>query len=188
MTTTLKCSFAIFALLCAASPAYAGPCAPSIARVQAKIDAAIEKRAGADGWKHESVDATRNYQPTPWSLAATEGQRGQKSPGSAGFTRPRTRRRQRRQRRRLPAGTRRRESHRTVAPALIVQPDSRTCVPRIPELRTNLFSMTANVTRSAIHARTALIEKPGSAAARLTQDRLDDPVCVTGNGHRIAGS
>ena len=77
MTTTLKCSFAIFALLCAASPGYAGPCAPSIARVQAKIDAAIEKRAGADGWKHESVDATRNYQPTPWSLAATEGQRGQ---------------------------------------------------------------------------------------------------------------
>jgi hypothetical protein len=77
MTTTVKCSFAILALLCAASPAYAGPCAPSIARVQAKVDAAIEKRAGADGWKRESLDATRNYQPTPHSLAATEGYRGQ---------------------------------------------------------------------------------------------------------------
>ncbi len=77
MTTTVKCSFAILALLCVASPAYAGPCAPSIARVQAKVDAAIEKRAGADGWKRESLDATRNYQPTPHSLAATEGYRGQ---------------------------------------------------------------------------------------------------------------
>lgn len=77
MTIMLKCSLSIFALLCAASPTYAGPCAPAIARVQARVDATIEKRAAADGWKVEGVRATRNYQPTPWSLAATEGRPGQ---------------------------------------------------------------------------------------------------------------
>jgi hypothetical protein len=77
MTTTMKCSLAILALLCATSPTYAGPCAPSIVRVQAMVDAAIEKRAGSDRWKPESLAATRNYQPTPRSLAATEGYHGQ---------------------------------------------------------------------------------------------------------------
>ncbi|MCH3002885.1 hypothetical protein K3W91_15395, partial [Listeria monocytogenes] len=28
---------------------------------------------GTDGWKSESLDALRGYQPTPRSLAATEG-------------------------------------------------------------------------------------------------------------------
>jgi hypothetical protein len=41
------------------------------------VDAAIEKRAGSDRWKPESLAATRNYQPTPRSLAATEGYHGQ---------------------------------------------------------------------------------------------------------------
>jgi hypothetical protein len=77
MTMTVKCSVAILALLCAMSSSYAGPCANSIARVQAQVDGVIEKRAGADGWKPESLAATRNYQPTPRSLAATEGYNGQ---------------------------------------------------------------------------------------------------------------
>jgi hypothetical protein len=72
----MKCSVALFALLCFASPTYAGSCAPSIARVQGQVDATIAKRAGADRWKHESVDATLGRQPTPFSLAATEGKRG----------------------------------------------------------------------------------------------------------------
>jgi hypothetical protein len=77
MITTLKYNVAILALLCATSPTHAGPCAASIARVQAQADAIIEKRAGADRWRPESLAATRNYQPTPRSLAATEGYRGQ---------------------------------------------------------------------------------------------------------------
>ena len=72
MTTTVKCSVAISALLCATSPTHAGPCATSIARVQAQVDAAIERRAGTDRWKAESLAATRNYQPTPRSLAGSE--------------------------------------------------------------------------------------------------------------------
>jgi hypothetical protein len=64
---------AILILLLTNPPVYAGPCDDSIARVQAQADAAIEKRAGAEPWKPESLDATRNYQPTPRSIAATEG-------------------------------------------------------------------------------------------------------------------
>jgi hypothetical protein len=77
MTNSMKLSFAIFALLCVATPSHADSCGPSIAGVQAKVDAAIEKRAGSDRWKHESRDATLGHQPTPFSLAATEGERGE---------------------------------------------------------------------------------------------------------------
>ena len=76
MTATVKSSVAILALLCVASPSYATPCASSIVRVQAKVDAAIEKRAGADNWKSESLDATLNHQRIPFLLAATEGPPG----------------------------------------------------------------------------------------------------------------
>ena len=76
MTSLMRYNIAVITLLCIASPTYAGSCAPSIAGVQAKVDAAIERRAGADKWKHESRDATLNRQPTPFSLAATEGERG----------------------------------------------------------------------------------------------------------------
>lgn len=76
MNTTLKCYAAIAVLLLAASPAYAGPCTNTIASVQAQVDAAIENRAGSDGWKPESLDALRSYQPTPRSLAASEGTDG----------------------------------------------------------------------------------------------------------------
>ena len=73
MTNTAKCYAMIAALLLAASQAHAGPCARMIASVQAQVDAAIEKRADSDGWKPESLNALRGYQPTPRSLAATEG-------------------------------------------------------------------------------------------------------------------
>jgi hypothetical protein len=73
MTKTATYYAAIAALLLMASAAHAGPCAQTIAGVQAEVDAAIENRAGADGWKPESLSALRNYQPTPRSLAATEG-------------------------------------------------------------------------------------------------------------------
>ncbi len=76
MTTSLKGYAAISLLLLAASPAWAGPCTNTIASVQAKVTAAIENRAGSDGWKPQSLDATRSYQPTPRSLAATEGRSG----------------------------------------------------------------------------------------------------------------
>jgi hypothetical protein len=76
MTKTIACIAAIAGLLFIAPPANAGPCAQTIAAVQAQVDAAIENRAGADGWKRESLNATRNYQPTPRSLAATEGSDG----------------------------------------------------------------------------------------------------------------
>jgi hypothetical protein len=73
MTITATRSVAVLALLCLASPACAGPCASSIVRVQARVDAAIDKRAGAEGWKPESLDAKRSHQPTPSSIAGAEG-------------------------------------------------------------------------------------------------------------------
>lgn len=67
---------AICILLCAASPAHAASCKPSIARIQAQVDATIEKNAGSHGWEPESLGATRGYQPTPRSLAAVEDRYG----------------------------------------------------------------------------------------------------------------
>lgn len=77
MTKIAKYYAAIAAVLLMAPAAHAGPCTHSIVRVQARVDAAIGKRADSDSWRRESLSATRNYQPTPFSLAATEGHRGQ---------------------------------------------------------------------------------------------------------------
>lgn len=66
----------IIVLLAAASPAYAGPCTQSIARLQLKVDAAIEQRANSGSWKAESIDALRSHQPTPRSIAAAEAGEG----------------------------------------------------------------------------------------------------------------
>jgi alkylhydroperoxidase family enzyme len=76
MRTTCQCSAAIAVLLLAASPALAGPCRNTIASVQAQVDAAIENSAGSGGWKPERLNALRSYQPTPRSLAASEGRDG----------------------------------------------------------------------------------------------------------------
>jgi hypothetical protein len=74
---TMKYYPAIAALLLAASPAHAGPCSHTVASVQAQVDAAIENRAGSNGWEPESLNALRGYQPTPHALAAAEGSNGQ---------------------------------------------------------------------------------------------------------------
>ncbi|UFW52781.1 MULTISPECIES: hypothetical protein [Bradyrhizobium] len=66
----------IIILLEAAAPVRAASCKDSIWRVQAQLDAAIEKNAGAHGWGPESLDALRSYQPTPRSLAEAEGPSG----------------------------------------------------------------------------------------------------------------
>jgi hypothetical protein len=56
--------------------ASAGPCSQSISKAQAQVDAAIEANAGAEGWQPESLLALRGHQPTPGSLARTEGYTG----------------------------------------------------------------------------------------------------------------
>ena len=65
-------------LLLFASKAVAGPCKGSIDELQARVDAAINNQAGAGPWKPESLSATRNRQPTPQSIAASEGAAGKK--------------------------------------------------------------------------------------------------------------
>nr|AWM00593.1 hypothetical protein CIT40_11505 [Bradyrhizobium amphicarpaeae] len=60
----------------AAAPVHAASCKDSIERVQAQLDAAIEKNADANGWSPESLEALRGHQPTPRSLAQAEGARG----------------------------------------------------------------------------------------------------------------
>jgi hypothetical protein len=77
MTNTLKYRAALAAMLFASSPVYASSCNHAIAHVQAQVDAAIEKSARSGAWKPESLAALRGYQPTPQSLAQTEGRRGQ---------------------------------------------------------------------------------------------------------------
>ena len=65
-------------VLFAASPTFAGPCKSSIDELQARVDAAIERQAAADPSKPESLRALRNYQPTPQSIAETEGAAGKR--------------------------------------------------------------------------------------------------------------
>ncbi|KYH03492.1 hypothetical protein [Bradyrhizobium sp. DOA1] len=76
MTSTAKLPIALLILLGAASPVRAGTCADEIARTQVQLDRAIENNAGAQGWKPESLSALRSHQPTPRSLAQTEGNAG----------------------------------------------------------------------------------------------------------------
>ncbi|SCB09762.1 hypothetical protein GA0061098_1001278 [Bradyrhizobium shewense] len=75
-TSLIRIGIVVSVLLQAASPAHAASCERSIARVQAQLDAAIEKNAGADGWGPESLSALRGHQPTPRSLAQAEGSSG----------------------------------------------------------------------------------------------------------------
>ena len=78
MTRTLKSCAAAAAFLATISAAGASPCSRTIASVQSQIDAAIENDAGLGGWEPESLRALRSYQPTPRSLAATEGRAGRR--------------------------------------------------------------------------------------------------------------
>jgi len=65
-------------LLFAAAPVLAGPCTGSIDELQRRVDSAIENQAASSGWKPESLSATRSRQPTPSSIAASEGPAGKK--------------------------------------------------------------------------------------------------------------
>lgn len=78
MNRGARFAIAIIVLLSTSPLAHAGPCEDRIARVQARVDAAIEKRAAAGPWQRESLNATRSYQPTPQSIAAAEGRHGRK--------------------------------------------------------------------------------------------------------------
>ena len=60
------------------SPAFAGPCKSSIDELQARVDAAIERQAAAGPSKPESLRALRSHQPTPESIAASEGAAGKR--------------------------------------------------------------------------------------------------------------
>jgi len=75
-TRSLRLASAI--LLFVASPVFAGPCKSSIDELQARVDAAIENQAAAGPWKPESLRALRNDQPTPQSIAASEGAAGKR--------------------------------------------------------------------------------------------------------------
>jgi hypothetical protein len=75
-TRSLGPAAAIFLLT--ASATFAGPCQSSIDELQARVDAAIDKQAAADPPKPESLRATRSHQPTPESIAASEGAPGKK--------------------------------------------------------------------------------------------------------------
>ena len=63
-------------LFFSSSPVQAGVCTTAITRAQAQVDKAIDSGLSEDGWKPESLSATRGYQPTPRSLARTEGPGG----------------------------------------------------------------------------------------------------------------
>jgi hypothetical protein len=74
MIRSLGLAAAVF--LFAVAPVVAGPCKSSIDELQRRVDAAIENQAANGGWKPESLSATRSRQPTPSSIAASEGAAG----------------------------------------------------------------------------------------------------------------
>lgn len=76
LETIVKSIFVILIVLALAPPAFAGACKQSIIDLQVRIDAAIERQARTGDWKPESLAALRNNQPTPGSIAATEGRKG----------------------------------------------------------------------------------------------------------------
>ena len=78
MQDTRSLGLAAAFLLFAAAPVLAGPCTASIDELQRRVDAAIENQAASGGWKPESLSATRSRQPTPSSIAASEGAAGKK--------------------------------------------------------------------------------------------------------------
>ena len=76
MTQNLKYYAATAALLATIPAAHARSCPETIASVQSQVDSAIEADAVSGGWKPKSLDAQRGYQPTPGTLAASEGRSG----------------------------------------------------------------------------------------------------------------
>jgi hypothetical protein len=62
--------FIFVLLVCEA--AVAGPCTAEIDKTQARIDAALDRQAGAGNTAAESTAATAHHQPTPETIAAAE--------------------------------------------------------------------------------------------------------------------
>jgi hypothetical protein len=76
MATTMKhliLSLPISLLCLLAAPASAASCRDSIGRVQAQVDAAIDRQVDNGPSKPESLNALRSHQPTPQSIATAEG-------------------------------------------------------------------------------------------------------------------
>ncbi len=72
MTKSVGLCAVVMTLMVATTPGFASSCGRSIDRVQAQVDAAIDRRAGAGPWAPESLDATLSHQPTPRSVARGE--------------------------------------------------------------------------------------------------------------------
>ncbi len=68
------------ALAVSAATGFAGPCSQEIERVQAAVDARLEKKAAAGPQARESPAAMEHRQPTPASIAAAESRLGDVSP------------------------------------------------------------------------------------------------------------
>jgi hypothetical protein len=62
---------------------HAGPCGQEIDRMQARVDAALAKRAATGPAAPESAGALLHRQPTPDSLAKAEARVGDLSPEAA---------------------------------------------------------------------------------------------------------
>jgi hypothetical protein len=71
------------ALAASMSASYAGPCSHDIDRMQARIDAKLERKAATGPAAPESTDATMHRQPTPGSIAAAEERLGEVSTQTA---------------------------------------------------------------------------------------------------------
>lgn len=78
MTQTWKCYAVAAALLVTIPAAHASPCSQAITSVQSQVSSAVETDAISSGWKPESLYALRGYQPTPGTLAASEGYSGRR--------------------------------------------------------------------------------------------------------------
>ncbi len=83
MTWNLFCKAAVYpasviALLSVTSPSMAAPddCSAGIGRVQAELDAALNRRAAAGAFAKQSDFATMRRQPTPETVARAEAQLG----------------------------------------------------------------------------------------------------------------
>jgi hypothetical protein len=69
----------ILALAASTVDSQAGPCSTEIDRMQVRIDAKLEAKAGAGATARESPGALVDRQPTPGSIAAAEEKLGEVS-------------------------------------------------------------------------------------------------------------
>jgi mRNA-degrading endonuclease toxin of MazEF toxin-antitoxin module len=75
-----KLALSAVGLAASISASLAGPCSPEIDAIMARINAALEARAGAGaGAKEHSTVGGRHIQPTPRSMATAEEKLGEMS-------------------------------------------------------------------------------------------------------------